>query len=227
MKIHRFENSHLLNQHFAQKITVLLTQAIDKRGHAFFVVSGGKTPVGLFNILARADLQWEKITIILTDERLLTPTEKDSNERLVKETLLQHNAAKAGFISLYHEKACEQEGETILEHRLSALPTFDVVILGMGEDGHTASLFPCSAEIGAGLETKASFVVVKPTKAPYKRVSLTKTRLANSRTIFLHLLGENKLIVLNKAISGNNALEMPIRAFLHHPMIDLQVMFAP
>ncbi|WED44441.1 6-phosphogluconolactonase [Legionella cardiaca] len=223
MQIHHFDKPEQLNQHFAQTIVSLLANAIAERGQAFLVVSGGKTPLGLFQMLAKTNLSWEKVVITLADERCLSPAENDSNERMVRNHLLQHNAAKATFISLYNE-----DNSFDIEARLSLLPTFDVVILGMGEDGHTASLFPCSDEIENGLADEASTtLMVNPKTASHKRISLSKTRLLKSRAIFLHLVGKKKLEVLNKALDGKDPLEMPIRAFLHHPATNVQVMFAP
>ncbi|KTD17071.1 6-phosphogluconolactonase [Legionella jordanis] len=227
MKLHRFQNPEELNQQFAKQITECLAKAIHQRGHAYLAVAGGKTPLGLFKELADADLAWEKITITLTDERFISPTDPDSNEFQIKQHLLKNKAANAQFISLYQPNIDELEGQEALQNRMSSVPAFDVVLLGMGEDGHTASLFPCSKELAQGLETTDNFLIVHPGKAPYKRISLSKARLLKSRNIFLQLVGTNKLNTLEKALSGADPLEMPIRVFLHHPEVDLQIMFAP
>nr|WP_045107453.1 6-phosphogluconolactonase [Legionella hackeliae] len=225
MQLHHFVDTDQLNQQFAQDIAQLLTQAITERGSAYLAVSGGKTPVGLFQKLAETNLNWNCVTIVLTDERWLNPSESDSNEHLLRTYLLKNKAEKATFISLYSEK---NEGTDELMTRLANMPTFDVVILGMGEDGHTASLFPCSAEIKAGLaDTHTPALMVQPTTAPYRRISLSKTRLLNSRMIYLHLVGKKKLEVLNKAMADTNPLEMPIRAFIHHPTANIQIMYSP
>ena len=118
------------------------------------------------------------------------------------------------------------KGAAIVAGRIAELPLFDVLILGMGEDGHTASLFPCSEQIQAGLAADAPAVLaVKPTTAPYERISLSLPRLLNSRHLFLHLVGANKLAVLNKAMAGQDVPAMPIRAFLHHPVAHVAVMY--
>lgn len=227
MQLHTFADSHALNQQFAAELTTILRNAIEARGAAYLVVSGGRTPQALFLQLSQAELDWSKVTITLADDRFLPETEQDSNERLVKASLLQHHAAKANFISLYAEfDSAEQAIPTLLQ-RVAALPTFDAVILGMGEDGHTASLFPCSAQIKQGLaQDAADLLAVQPTTAPYQRVSFSKVRLLNSRALFLHLVGESKLRVLNEAQSGTDELAMPIRAFIHHTDVELSVMFA-
>lgn len=227
MQLQQFTDSDALNQDFAQRLVLLLNDAIAKRGAAYLVVSGGRTPQGLFAKLSQADLDWSKVTITLADDRFLPDTATDSNERLVKATLLQHHAAAATFISLYAATETAEAAVPELLQRVAHLPTFDAVILGMGEDGHTASLFPCSQEITLGLAVDAPDVLaVNPTTAPYQRISLSKQRLLNSRALFLHLVGPSKLPVLQQAQADHNELAMPIRAFIHHTAPELTVMFA-
>ncbi|OYW92230.1 MAG: 6-phosphogluconolactonase, partial [Alishewanella sp. 32-51-5] len=106
--------------------------------------------------------------------------------------------------------------------------TFDAVILGMGEDGHTASLFPCCAELAAGMADNAPVVLAtSPTTAPYQRITLSKARLLQSRQLFLHLVGSNKLAVLEQAQAGTDQLAMPIRAFLQQTAVPMVVMYSP
>ncbi|WP_419420960.1 6-phosphogluconolactonase [Legionella sp. D16C41] len=228
MNLQQFNNITSLNDHFCNKLKTILTDAIVARGQAYLVVSGGKTPQNLFNLLAETDLAWDKVTILLADERWLPAENADSNEGMLKRHLLINKAAKANYISLLAKSTKPEEELTEIEARLANLPQFDVVILGMGEDGHTASLFPCSKEIHKGLSASdAAAIVVNPTTAPYKRISLTKNRLLNSRYIFLLLVGENKLAVLKEAAAGQDEKAMPIRAFLHNPVSNLEVMFSP
>ncbi|WP_133129685.1 6-phosphogluconolactonase [Legionella yabuuchiae] len=225
MKIHSFDNVKTLNHYFAEQITTIIKQAIDQRGQAFLVVSGGNTPKPLFETLSTVPLDWKHVTITLADERKLPVTEQDSNERMVRETLLKNFAAEAKFISLNDNTKSLSD----VEQTIAALPTFDAVILGMGEDGHTASLFPCSPELKLGLDDDMSSAVleINPGHAPYQRISLTKKRLLDSRVVFLHLVGEKKLAVFNQALESVDPLEMPIRAFLHHTRCDVQVMYSP
>lgn len=228
MQLHQFNDPDALNLTFSKTLVRLLKLAIIERGHAYLAVSGGKTPTSLFNLLAQTELDWQSVTITLCDERMLSPDESDSNERMIRMNLLKDKAMDANFISLYSMRETDSARVDEIETRLANLPTFDVVILGMGEDGHTASLFPCSAEIKTGLaDTNKSVILVAPTTAPYRRISLTKNRLLNTRSMFLHLVGENKLTVLNQAIAGQDSLEMPIRAFLNAPASNIHIMFAP
>ena len=226
MQLKQFSNTSALNDDFANRLVSILQQAIAERGEAYLVVSGGKTPQALFNTLSQVDLAWDKVTVLLADDRWLDDQQTDSNERLVKATLLQHNAKAARFVSLYANVASAFEGVAQVLPRIASLPTFDAVILGMGEDGHTASLFPCSAQITDGLADNAPAVLaVQPQTAPYQRMSLSLPRLLDSRNIFLHLVGSNKLAVLNKAMGEPDVLAMPIRAFLHHPVAHVAVMY--
>ena len=227
MQLQQFSDTNALNADFAARLVNILSAAIAQRDAAYLVVSGGKTPQALFQALSQVELAWEKVTVLLADDRWLDDSQPDSNERLVKATLLQNKAAKARFISLYANQTTAFAGAAEVCQRLAALPTFDAVILGMGEDGHTASLFPCSAQLAAGLAADAPVALaVEPTTAPYQRMSLSLPRLLNSRHHFLHLVGSNKLTVLNKAMDGQDVLAMPIRAFLQHPVAQVTVMYS-
>ena len=110
MQLHQFTDSTALNEDFAGRLTKILTDAIAERGAAYLVVSGGRTPQGLFLKLSQTDLDWSKVTITLADDRFLPDNEADSNERLVKASLLQHKAAAATFVSLYAATATAEAG---------------------------------------------------------------------------------------------------------------------
>lgn len=228
MQLHTFESSAALNQQFANEISSRLAAAIAEKGEATLVVSGGKTPLPLFKTLSETDLDWSRVTITLADDRWLPETHADSNEGLVKANLLQGKAANARFISLFDSASPDDayQGAATVEARVAKLPKFDVLILGMGEDGHTASLFPCSKEIQAGLAADAPVsLAVTPATAPYQRLSLSKARLLNSSVIYLHLVGPKKLTVLEQAMAGQDPLQMPVRAFLHQQQVPVHVMF--
>lgn len=226
--LHQFTDSAALNTQFAERLVDILTSAIAERGNAYLVVSGGRTPQALFRALAATPLSWEKVTILLADDRYLPIDSEQSNERLVRETLLQQYAAAANFVSLYADADNAFAAVSAILPRVSTLPRFDAVILGMGEDGHTASLFPCSAQLAAGLQDDAPDVLaVEPKSAPFQRITLSKARLLNSRHIFLHLVGENKFPVLQQALAGTDTMQMPIRAFLQQPAVSVDVMYSP
>lgn len=224
MQLHSFTEADLLTYDLAERLKQILCNAIAQRDHAYMVVSGGKTPIDLFKILSNMELPWDKVTLTLADERCVPLNNKDRNEGLIRRYLLQNQAANAHFLSLYSEEHSVEETANII----AALPAFDVVILGMGEDGHTASLFPCARELAQGLDDAAAAVVqMTPQKAPYQRVSLSKRRLLNSRVIFFHLLGQKKLAVLHQAMAQHEPMLMPVSAFLNNLDANIQVMYAP
>ncbi len=224
MQLRSFSEAPLLTEDLSGQLKQILCNAVSQRGHAYLVVSGGKTPVELFLALAKTDIPWDKVTVTLADERCVPANDPDRNERLVRHFLLQHNASKAHFLSLYTEdRSIEQ-----IDHMIASLPTFDAVVLGMGEDGHIASLFPCSDELVMGLDDNAAAVLrVSPKTAPHQRISLSKRRLLNSRVIFLHLLGQKKLAVLHQAMTEPDSMVMPVSAFLNRLDANVQVLYAP
>lgn len=227
MQIRYFFTAGELNQRFADEVASRLATAIAERGAATLVVSGGRTPQGFFKALAAKPLDWSKVTITLADDRFVPLQHDASNERLVRESLLVDQAKAAQFVSLYADYPTAEQAVAELNQRVASLPTFDVVILGMGEDGHTASLFPCSAELAQGLaDDAADLLATNPTTAPHQRISFSRRRLQDSRAVFLHLVGESKLQVLKKAAEGDDVSHMPIRVFIKQVQPELTVMFA-
>ncbi len=223
-----FTSREALDVALAESISQILNQAIKEKGKASIAVSGGSTPKGLFSILSKTNIDWSKVTVTLADERWVALDSKDSNTRLVHENLLQNKAAAAKF---FHLKQGEEFSEdTLNDLNVAANKTLlplDVLILGMGEDGHTASLFPCSKQIKQGLETDEALLKVIPTTAPHQRITFSFKALQRSENTFLHLCGENKKIVLEQALNGQDVLTMPIRAFLHHPTLRTEIYWAP
>ncbi|WP_058481098.1 6-phosphogluconolactonase [Legionella waltersii] len=228
MQFHSFKTTEQLTQELSDSISTILLSAIRERGNAFMVVSGGKTPIDLFNALSQKELPWERVIITLADERCVDVQSPESNEHLVRNYLLQNKAKNANFISLFHADFVLSDHLQQLERTISQLPSFDVVVLGMGEDGHTASLFPCSNELLEGLTNdRQSVLLVHPQKAPFQRISLTKKRLLNSQNVFLHLVGQKKKLALQEFLLTNNPFERPIVSFLNDKMANVNIMYAP
>jgi len=226
--LNEFDNRAQLDDSLAGKVAELLEQAVQEKGSASIAVSGGSTPKGFFTKLSQCDLPWKNITVTLADERWVNVESDSSNTRLVHENLLQGKAKAATF---FHIK----QGETLNEQTLNTLNLaadkgllpLDVLILGMGEDGHTASLFPCSDEIEQALaENSSSLLKVTPKTAPHDRITFSFACLQQSQHTILHICGEGKKVVLDKAIAGHDVFEMPIRAFLHHPSLQTNVYWA-
>jgi 6-phosphogluconolactonase len=227
-QINEFEQRELLDEALADKVAALLTAALESKGKASIAVSGGSTPKGFFQALSKKKLAWQAITITLADERWVDIDSSDSNTKLVHEYLMQNEAVKAKFFYLKQGEILSDE--TLTDLNLAAkqqLLPLDVLILGMGEDGHTASLFPCSDEITQCLAADSQALLkVTPKTAPHQRISFSFAALAQSKNTFLHLSGISKKQVLAKAIAGQVCKEMPIRAFLQAPNINTQVYWA-
>ena len=224
----KFRTTAQLNTAFSRKIIKLLRDGIEENGRASLVVSGGRTPANLFNTLSQSNLQWDKVDISLADERWVENTDDASNEKMLRSQLLINNAINANFVPLktQHSDAADAV-QTCTANLQNVRSPFDVLILGMGEDGHTASLFPCSEQIAQGLDLESgdTFIAVQPTSAPNQRMSLTLPALLNSNQIFLHLTGESKKDVLDTVLSDDDALVMPIRAVINNA--DVELLWAP
>lgn len=218
-----FTDSERLNAEFADSIARILQNEIDMFGSASLVVSGGRTPMGLFESLSKKQIDWSSVVVTLADDRWVDEDHKDSNAKLVKAHLLKNQAAAARFVSLKteHDDAYEAEHDVEAMLKEIAMP-FTVTILGMGEDGHTASLFPCSDEVEKGLDRQNQnlCLAVTPKTAPYQRMSLTLNAIVASKNVFLHLTGTVKKQVLEEAIN-NNVDPKPIVSVINQAEVSL------
>lgn len=227
-QLNEFDSRSELDQRLAAEVAETLCKAISDKGRASIAVSGGSTPKGFFQALSHYDLAWHKITVTLADERWLEFADEASNTRLVHQALLQNHAQAAQFFHLKREgDLTEQVLELIGKEATESLLPFDVLILGMGEDGHTASLFPCSAEIAQGLSTSAAVLKVEPTTVPHQRISFSFEALQQAGKTVLHICGDSKKEVLEQAMANRDNKKMPISAFLHHPSNELEIYWAP
>jgi 6-phosphogluconolactonase len=205
-----------------------LSTAVAKRGQASLVVSGGSTPKPLFEALSHRSLTWDKITITLADERWVDSSSKDSNEAMIRETLLCNTAAEANFVSLKNSAETAEQGQVLCEQAIADIELpFDLVILGMGEDGHTASLFPGVAGLALDSDKPELCAAIKPSAAPHERMSLTARAILNSQKIILHIVGDKKWQVYREANSPGLADELPIRVVLHQDKVPVDVYWSP
>jgi len=210
-------NSESLASDLCQSIGEILTEAIRKRGRASMAVSGGSTPIKLFKEFSLLSIDWTKIDLTLVDDRWVDPKNANSNELLVRTHLIKNKADKVNFIPFKNDSKTAQEGQIYSEKMLRKIRLpFDVIVLGMGTDGHTASLFPCSKELPDAMNLNNSnyLISISPKTAPYQRLSLTARVIFDSKNIFLHLNGSSKLHTLETAMEYRDASKMPIYAFL-------------
>lgn len=206
----------------AQDIAGWLNEAVDARGGATLAVSGGSTPIPLFQALHDTEVPWEKVTVTLADERWVSPEHPESNEGLVRTHL-----APITLLGLKNDALTPEEGQPELERALHTLHRpFDVVVLGMGTDGHTASLFPGAPELAHALSTKELCSAIHPPEAEFPRMTLTRHALLQSQRIILHITGEEKRRVYEEALRGDNVESMPIRTFLKQQAAPLLTYWA-
>lgn len=226
-ELRKFETSDQLNDVFAPEIAEKLQSGINQNGRATLLVSGGNTPKPMFAKLSQIDIDWDCVDIALVDDRWVDTTDSASNEKMAYEALLINKAASAHFYGMKTSHVNAFDAVTEVTKKLSILnKPFDVVILGMGEDGHTASIFPCCAQLDEALTTTKMIMATEPTTAPHQRMTFTRHALLNSKQLYLHLVGENKETVLNAVNANDDIKKAPIKAFLNQADVPMSVMLA-
>lgn len=219
---HDFDTAQQLADALAETVAERLKQAISENGLATLVVSGGRSPVAFFQRLAAQPLEWSKVVVSLADERFVPTEHADSNAGLLHRHLLQGPVAKAKFLGLYSVASSVEEAAQAADQALAELPPIDVLILGMGDDGHTASLFPNSPNLSEALDLQGErrcLPMLAPS-VPHQRLTLTRRLLASARSPILSVSGQAKLDTLRTALAGDDLAEMPVRAFLN-PSLEI------
>ena len=177
--------------------------------------------------LSRRDVDWPKVTLTLVDERWVPPAHERSNEKLVRDFLKQGAAAEAQFVSLY----CDTVSPDLGLQRVSAsLPhVIDVAVLGMGADGHTASFFPDGDNLAAATDpdTAQPVISMRASGAGEPRMTLTLSKLASSDVLYLHIEGQQKADVLDKAFEDGAISDAPVRSILRQKKCPLEIFWAP
>lgn len=218
MMIEVFDDAHSLAETAAGAVVSALETGVRRNGTASLAATGGRSPGPVYDLMAFAPLEWARVRITLSDERWVDPSSPDSNERLVRERLLKGRAAEAVFHPLRDR---EPSLEVAAEHA-SALfhswPPLDAVMLGMGEDGHVASLFPGSPALERGLDPTAPACIAVPAgegRPPAQaRLSLTIRGLTTAGLVVILTSGAAKRAVLERALDGGDPHELPVRAVL-------------
>ena len=210
--MNEFSSGHQVIGAAATSLEQILKQSLALRGWASLGVCGGRTATALFPVLSQCHLDWANVHIFLVDERWVSIDDDDSNERLVRSLLLQGPAAAARFCGLKTKHTTAKNALSEVEQRLVGLGVpFDVVFLGMGNDGHIASLFP------GGRENEECARLVAASTAPVQpveRISLSPGALAQARHIVLPVIGAAKRAVLDKALTPGPVSRFPVRHVL-------------
>ena len=211
-------------------VSEALTQDIRRRGHAVLAVSGGRSPIALFQALAVAPIAWEHVTVTLADDRLLPADHADSNAALVHTHLLQGAAARARFLPVVDDPNAMAASVERANARFRALgQPLTIAVLGMGDDGHTASLFPGAAEIGDGLDPTypAPYLGLIPPHAPYPRITLSVAELLRAGRLLLSIAGETKRAVYARASTPPPRADLPISFVMQQQSTPFDAYWAP
>lgn len=228
---HSFTDCHALAQALADCLTANLRAGISQRGHATLALSGGNTPKHLFKQLSQASVDWSKVTVTLVDERWVPETDERSNARMLEELLLQHDAKKARFVSLYSDAPTAQDGLAQTRERVDALSLpFDAVVLGMGTDGHTASFFPGGDHLEQALDPhfKPRVLTMQAPGAGEARITFSLATLLQTRALYLHIESEPKRGLLADARLGlGEARDYPIHSVLSQAQVPVAVYWCP
>jgi len=212
---HLFETREEASLAAAKHIIAALTGRLDGQSKASLVVTGGSSPKLCYAALARIELEWNRVQLLLSDERWVPPTHADSNERMLRETLLTNCATEADLISLYDDSATVAERCVELNAAVNKLSfPFAISLLGMGGDGHIASLFPDSDNLETGLQVDST-----------PRISMTMAALSRSDEIVLLFFGDAKREIYEKAKASSTAY--PVSALLFQNRAPVHVFWAP
>jgi 6-phosphogluconolactonase len=214
----------------AQQVAEALRDGLARRSAASLAVPGGRTPVPLFHALREADLDWSRVSVTLTDERWVGEAHAASNAALVRRELLTARAAAARFLPLYDGNATADDAAMSIWQSLAPLPRpFDAVVLGMGDDGHFASLFPDSPGLAAALDPAAppACVAMQAPTAPESRISLNLSALLATRRLFLFITGAHKRDLLLAAARRDGQAVLPVAALLAQRVPMPEVFWAP
>lgn len=228
---HSFTDGNAQAVALAERVAERLRNALAERGHALLAVSGGSSPKEFFARLSRESLDWAKVQVTLVDERWVPDSDDRSNAKLVKSILLQHAASAAPFVPLYTDAPTPEQGLATVAARIDALQLpFDAVVLGMGDDGHTASFFPGGDHLAAALDL-AGRARVLPMRAPdagEPRITLSLPTLLDTRALYLLVTGEHKRELLADVRLGlDTARDYPVRAVLTQQRVPVAVYWCP
>lgn len=232
MKEHICNSAAELAWQLADTIAQSLHAAINQRGHAVLAVSGGKSPIALFEALRVLPLEWQRVTVLLVDERCVPHDHADSNTALVRRHLLQNAAAAATFLPFFDTLPDTLDEPALIRlvnaanRRLATQPwPMDLAVLGMGDDGHTASLFPGAPGLNQALYSSGPVAWVRPATAPHARLTLTLPALLATRELALSISGASKLAVFQQARLGADE-SLPVSLVLNQHQTPVSVWLA-
>lgn len=213
----------------------ILATALAKRGRATMLVSGGSTPKLLYQQLSEEGLGWSDIEVALVDERWVESNHPASNQAFINQQLLQNQATCARFTAMKTNDEAAVDGLEECEKQYQSLPKpFDMTVLGMGSDGHTASLFPSAQGLADAMNDKNDKLCAAIRALPSdvtgewtERMTLSLYGLMQSRQLHLLMTGQQKLDVYQQALVNDDFNLMPISAVLKQSIVPVNVYWAP
>ena len=202
MKFIEYADREMMMIDLANRLASEINEAVLVNDHATFAVPGGSTPGPIFDVLSATQVHWDKVTVLPTDERWVDEGSEFSNARLIRQRLFVGKAAAAQFVPLYRAESTLEETAEALGGELAAQMPLSVVLLGMGGDMHTASLFP--GEELAGLMRHGNSPIFYPVKMPgldplIERISLSETALNGAMSKHLLITGADKRAAFERA----------------------------
>lgn len=223
--IAQYPDKAILAEDLAEIVAEQLQDAIAENGHASLAVPGGTTPGPFLTALAAQELDWSKVQVMLTDERFVAEESPRSNTRLLRETLLQGRAAAATLVPMVMAGDMPEDVLPALEAGIKPALPLDVVVLGMGEDMHTASLFPGADRLTEAMAEDAPVLLpMRADGAGEPRLTLTAPVLQAANHVHVLITGAPKMAALMKAFEAGPVAEAPIRVVLALP--DTEIHFA-
>ncbi len=224
-EIMQYPDREVLAVDLAEVVAEQLTDAIAARGCASLAVPGGTTPAAFLRALATQDVKWAKVSVLLTDERFVDENSPRSNTRLLKETLLQGKAAAAILVPMVATGATPEDVIAALMAGLKPTLPLDVLVLGMGADMHTASLFPGADRLDDALADNAPVLLpMRAAGAGEPRITLSAPVLRAARAVHVLIAGAAKIAALEQAFIEGPEREAPIRVVLNRP--DTEIHYA-
>jgi len=231
-RLEAFPDPETMAAVIAERLAGRLRGALERDGEALITLSGGRTPEPVYRRLGLAKLAWNDVTVTLADERFVPPDDPASNAGLLAQSLFSGEAAKAQFVPLWTEGGGLEAAAQRADSALKALARpHDVTVLGMGDDGHTASLFPGCPELSTGLDPKSDrrcIAVARHDPAPPQaRLTMTLSELLRSRLVLVLIQGAAKRRVFEEALTAGDMTDMPIRAILRQTLVPVEIAWAP
>lgn len=230
---HAHADAAALERALADAIAVALRDALEHRGQALLSLAGGRTPLPAYRRVAAMPFDWQRVTLMPGDDRCVPHFHAASNLRELRALFAAAEGVRIEALTTDDgdPEASERQARAMLEpHRDTA---FDLVVLGMGSDGHAASLFPDARQLAAALDPASRLEALRvdpdplPPEAPFPRISLTAARLLRARELHLVATGDDKRAVLDAAARDADATRRPVAAILHAPDARVHVHWSP